>query len=176
MKQRRFSAAGRPDDGAEFTLLDFEIEILQSGRERATRIRVASKNSTEGDAFFLWSGGCLHRSDIQGGVFFRSDPLRQLFVFRQHPAPGDGTADQVQNVIGHCTGLAFFSRRTSLSRVRSYRPERSGFVLPRNPSSNACWVDFRSEDRIGSYVTCMRENASSKTSSGSALPVSFCSC
>src|SRR6266853_760403 len=173
MKQRRFSAARRPDDADEFTLLDFEIDILQSGRERAPRICIASENSAQGDAFFLWSRRRVERSDIRGGVFFRSDPLRQLFVFRQHPAPGDGTADQVQDVIAHCTGLAFFSRRTSLSRVRSYRPDRSGRVLPKNPSSNACWVDFKSDVRIGSYVTCIRENASSKTSEARGLPFSF---
>ena len=37
-------------------------------------------------------------------------------------------------------------------------------------------MDLSSDERIGSYVTAIRENASSSTSGARGFPVSFCNC
>jgi hypothetical protein len=48
MKQRGFSAAGWADDAYEFSLLDFEIDVLQRGCEGAARIGIAAEYAAEG--------------------------------------------------------------------------------------------------------------------------------
>ncbi len=52
VKQRRFSAAGRPYDANKFPLFDFKVNVLQRRGKGAARIRVAAKDAAQGDAFF----------------------------------------------------------------------------------------------------------------------------
>ena len=80
------------------------------------------------------------------------------FAERQYDGAPARASDRTGWVSGHdrlwssCHWIAFlpFSAITSFSNVKSYRRERSGICLPRNPASKADFAEASKELRRGS--------------------------
>src|SRR5919107_1463511 len=67
------------------------------------------------------------------------------------------------------------SLSTSFKIFTSYISDRSGFVFPRNPMSNASLADLNSDSFTGSYVNSILEIPSLNSSSGIVCTVSLLS-
>src|ERR671911_496227 len=65
------------------------------------------------------------------------------------------------------------SAMTAFNRSKSYIPDKSGRVFPKNPISNALLADWKSDSLMGSYVSSILDNAEYNSSSGIVLPVIF---